>query len=322
MNQKRSAYRHRKYGQHTGKRQTQRIPVLRTVLVALVLCLACTLRFSDDMRIADLRETVTAVLQGETDYREAVAVFGRVAAGERENEENALMVFGKKVLGLDKSPQETAQESADDTAEPTAAHVQIRQAGELLSGLPLHCTVMEAPMPTFVPASDMSGMLLWDESDDTTPDLPFQIPSPDNVDDGTYDMPFAYTTPVFGRVTSRFGYRIHPISGNTTFHHGADVAAAGGTPVACFADGTVCETGYSAVYGNYVKVQHAGDFLSFYAHLSKIAVKEGERVSMGDRIGKVGNTGYSTGAHLHFELRRQGRIIDPFDYLSFDREIL
>jgi len=322
MGKKRPVYRQRNHRRHTGKQQTPRIPVLRAVLIAAVVCLACTLRFSDDMRIANLRETVTAVLQGDTDYREAIEVFGRVAAGERETSENALMVFGKKVLGLDEMPQETERESADEAAEPTAGQVRIRQAGEPLSGLSLNCTVMEAPMPSFVPSADMSGTLLWEEADDTTPDIPFQIPSPDNVDDGTYDIPFAYTVPVFGRVTSRFGYRIHPISGNTTFHHGADIAAAGGTPVACFADGAVCETGYSAVYGNYVKVQHAGDFLSFYAHLSKINVKEGKRVSMGDQIGKVGNTGYSTGAHLHFELRRQGRIIDPFDYLSFDREIL
>lgn len=110
-------------------------------------------------------------------------------------------------------------------------------------------------------------------------------------------------TPVYGKVTSPFGYRIHPITGNKSFHTGIDIAAAEGTNIACAYDGTVAETGYTSGKGNYVLIKHSDNLETLYCHLSEILVTENASLRAGETIGLVGSTGMSTGPHLHFELR-------------------
>jgi hypothetical protein len=112
-------------------------------------------------------------------------------------------------------------------------------------------------------------------------------------------------------VTSRFGSRVSPISGTVRFHGGLDLAAPQGTDVYAAGDGTVAECGENAVYGKFVLVRHDTVWTSLYGHLSSITVKQGEKIDRGKTIGKVGSTGQSTGPHLHFELRQNGRAEDP-----------
>ncbi len=120
-----------------------------------------------------------------------------------------------------------------------------------------------------------------------------------------------FMMPIRGRLTSGFGYRRDPFTGARTFHTGIDLAAPQGTPVKATLEGKVATTGYSPVYGNYVILTHDGGYQSLYAHLSVISTERGKRVSQGSVVGKVGNTGYSTGSHLHFSLYKNGRMIDP-----------
>jgi len=122
--------------------------------------------------------------------------------------------------------------------------------------------------------------------------------------------------PVKGRLTSRFGYRSDPFTGVRTFHTGIDLAAPMGTPVKATLEGKVATTGYSTVFGNYIIVTHDAGFQSLYGHLSKISVERGQRVAQGTLIGRVGNTGYSTGSHLHFSLYKNGKMINPFSVLN------
>lgn len=122
---------------------------------------------------------------------------------------------------------------------------------------------------------------------------------------------FAHTTPLYGVVTSPFGYRQHPILQSRSFHTGIDIAGALGDPIGAFADGTVLDVGYNNVYGNYLLLAHGEIYRSFYGHCSKLLVKEGQTVSIGQTIAEVGTTGLSTGPHLHFEVRRGGTRLDP-----------
>ncbi len=113
------------------------------------------------------------------------------------------------------------------------------------------------------------------------------------------------------RVTSPFGKRLHPISGKWKMHHGIDYAGATGTPVYTVTSGVVISAGVNGGYGKEVRVKHPGGMISQYAHLHKIRVKRGQRVSRGRVIGTLGSTGYSTGPHLHFGVQKNGRWVNP-----------
>ena len=113
------------------------------------------------------------------------------------------------------------------------------------------------------------------------------------------------------RLTSSFGLRANPITGNLIVHEGMDLAAPEGTEVFAVGDGIVTDMGFDPIYGNYVVISHGGSLASLYGHLQKIETVLRSGVKSGTLIGRVGSTGQSTGPHLHFELRQDGRAIDP-----------
>ena len=123
--------------------------------------------------------------------------------------------------------------------------------------------------------------------------------------------------PVIGYTTlsSKFGYRIHHISGEKKLHTGIDIPAPAGTPVVAANSGTVIISRYDNSYGNMVAIDHGGGIVSFYAHNTERLVKVGDKVSKGQKISTVGTTGYSTGNHLHFEVKKNGTFVDPMNYL-------
>ena len=123
--------------------------------------------------------------------------------------------------------------------------------------------------------------------------------------------------PVSGafRYTSGFGMRWGRL------HAGTDFAAAHGTPIRATADGVVTHAGWLSGYGQLVKIEHAFGIETRYAHLSRIRVREGQRVSRGDRIGDMGNTGRSTGTHLHYEVRVGGKPVNPMTYIKAARDV-
>lgn len=123
------------------------------------------------------------------------------------------------------------------------------------------------------------------------------------------------------RLTDGFGMRRHPITGRNAMHEGLDIAAKIGNPVFATADGVVQFAGHNGGYGNSIFVQHKYGFQTRYAHLSEIGVKKGQFVKRGDIIGKVGNSGRSTGSHLHYEVRYKRVPLDPKDYF-FDSRFL
>ena len=115
----------------------------------------------------------------------------------------------------------------------------------------------------------------------------------------------------FSRISSGFGMREHPIQRDWRAHQGTDFAAPSGTKVRTVGDGVVSFAGVQNGYGNVVFVDHANNQTTVYAHLSRIDVQKGQRVEQGDAIGAVGQTGWATGPHLHFEYRVNGEQRDP-----------
>jgi murein DD-endopeptidase MepM/ murein hydrolase activator NlpD len=117
--------------------------------------------------------------------------------------------------------------------------------------------------------------------------------------------------PARGPITSGFGMRRHPIFRITRMHNGVDIAAPWGSPVLAAAPGRVLYTGWFGGYGKMILLDHGSGVTTLYAHLSRILVRRGQVVERGQRIGRVGSTGYSTGPHLHFEVRIDGRPVNP-----------
>ena len=121
--------------------------------------------------------------------------------------------------------------------------------------------------------------------------------------------------PSRGWVTSDFGFRYDPYTGDRTMHRGLDIATQAGTTVISPADGQVISTEYNSYYGKVILIDHGNSVVTRYAHLSEIAVKEGEKVVRGQKIGAVGNSGRSTGPHLHYEIEVSGIPVNPMKYI-------
>ena len=119
-----------------------------------------------------------------------------------------------------------------------------------------------------------------------------------------------------GKINSLFGMRTHPSYGTQEFHSGVDFEAETGDAVYAAADGRVTYSGNQKGYGKVIIIDHGRDISSVYAHLSDTAVRKGDDVQVGQRIGNVGVSGNATGSHLHFELRKSGKAVDPLDYME------
>lgn len=115
--------------------------------------------------------------------------------------------------------------------------------------------------------------------------------------------------------TSGYGFRYDPFTGASAMHAGVDMAGSHGEPIEAAAAGIVTKAGWLGGYGNLIEIDHGRGFATRYGHLSRIQVKVGDRVVVGDQIGRMGSTGRSTGTHLHFEIRVDGSAIDPMPYL-------
>ena len=121
--------------------------------------------------------------------------------------------------------------------------------------------------------------------------------------------------PVHGWITSNFGYRYDPYTAEKSFHRGIDITSQMGTPVLASADGQIISAVYDPNYGKMILIDHGNSVVTRYAHLSEVNVSEGDRVQRGQLIGAVGNTGRSTGSHLHYEVEVNGIAVNPLKYI-------
>ncbi len=123
-------------------------------------------------------------------------------------------------------------------------------------------------------------------------------------------------------ISSGFGMRRHPVYKIRKFHRGIDIPKAKGTPVYATGNGIVTRKGHSSGYGYFIEIEHSGGFRSFYAHLSRTLVNVGDSVSITQQIGCVGNTGVVTGSHLHYEVRKGKRWLNPKEWCYCLLELL
>lgn len=131
-------------------------------------------------------------------------------------------------------------------------------------------------------------------------------------------IPLGYPV-VFKRISSGFGKRIDPLNGQSAFHDGLDLSGIPGSKVKATADGTVAERGHNDTYGWYVRIDHGNGFSTMYAHNSKILARWGAKVKRGDAIALLGNTGRSTGPHLHYEVRYKNQPINPAKFVNINK---
>ena len=125
---------------------------------------------------------------------------------------------------------------------------------------------------------------------------------------------FCWPSAASQRITSQYGYRIHPISGRKTLHRGIDIGAGLGTNVLAAEAGTVVTSGWNNSYGYYITINHGNGYVTLYAHNSKLLVSKGDKVTRGQVIAKCGSTGNSTGPHIHFEVLLNGQLQNPMNY--------
>lgn len=162
-----------------------------------------------------------------------------------------------------------------------------------------------------------SGKVVNEKDKPTASNIPMEIKpvfsSTNSIDtDAKYiKSKYKLYTPVNGSVSSPFGIRINPITHKEELHSGVDIRVNVGTIIYSALPGQVIEARKGTTYGNFIKIQSGEDIVTVYAHCSKLLVKTGEKISKGQKIAKSGNTGMSSGPHLHFEIQRENRPVDP-----------
>ena len=309
-------------GGYHPKRKVALAPRERRRLTQLGVCLALFLviflgRGVFPERMDTLRGELLQLIQTDTDFKAAFANLGRsIQRGEPVLDTLGdlwvdVFAGGGRVSSTYVNPRDHAplyhEELAFLNARPTAVELLERRFG----GLPAGEVSRREPAAedvTFLPSAP----------EPVAYDGP---PLPENATMERLPLGLDQTAaPVMAVVSSGYGWREHPIEGGEKFHAGADLAAPYGEAVGAFADGVVDYIGESPAYGQYLQIRHAGGVTSFYAHCSKLCVQQGQQVKLGEKVAEVGDTGETTGPHLHFELRLNGELLNPVYYIETLRE--
>jgi murein DD-endopeptidase MepM/ murein hydrolase activator NlpD len=243
--------------------------------------------------------------------------------------------FGQKSKVMEKSAADHADEIFASVTH-SIKDIEIRQIAELRTladearnsaeqiqtalksgGLPVAELEPIAEGGPFIPASEGVKITAFDTEVER---LDEALNALDTMKSQARRFPIANPVPN-ADITSRFGYRKDPIIGSAAFHGGIDFRAEIGHPIKAPAAGVIEFAGVKGGYGNCIEMRHKNGLMTRFGHLSRIRVKEGDKVAIGSVIGEVGNTGRSTGPHLHYEIRVDDNPVDPWRYLSIGRKI-
>ena len=321
MREQRSRVASRRTGQNKGK--TVLGPRERRRITQLVVCLALFLAvfigkgiFPE--RIADLREQVLGLLRGDTDFQAVFADLGQSISKGEPMLDTLGDAWSQMLGGEEAKTGGTAGENALYAAQAAWLSGFGRQEGTGTLGLKIDpqatpaVAATPAPQPEAAPEPTPTPEPAVEHVDYTGPTLP------DNTSMDKYRLDVGETvSPVMGVLTSPFGWREHPVDGEEKFHNGVDLAVNTGTQVKAFADGVVDYIGDDPdQYGLYLQISHANGVKSFYAHCSQLLVSQGQTVKAGDTVALSGDTGNTTGPHLHLELRFNGVRINPIYYIE------
>lgn len=308
--------------QRPGRKKGKTVlgPRERRRVTQLVICLALFLAvfigkgiFPE--RIASIRDQVLGLLRGDTDFQTVFSDLGQ-SISKGEPVMDTLDGLWVQVFGGESGP--AAGENSLYAAQVSylSGFPGSAEAGMLGRTLEPEATpataATPAPQPEETPEPTPTPEPAVEHVDYNGPALPA------NTSMDKYRLDLEQTvTPVMGVLTSSFGWREHPIDGEEKFHNGVDLAVNTGTQVQAFADGVVDYIGDDPdEYGLYLQISHANGVKSFYAHCSQILVNQGQTVKAGETVALSGDTGYSTGPHLHLELKINGVRINPIYYIE------
>lgn len=235
---------------------------------------------------------------------DAVAKAGGLGVGRML--ERQLGAGASGASGMTTGPDQGAAGRPENRGTPTSTTAALRR-------------VESTPLEPRRGVGGLAPSPAWDLVDDPNNDAPLpEDPSALSLDDfqpgrfGARGAAGQESRPeISGEITSRYGRRVHPMTGERHFHTGVDIRASEGAAVRAVRAGVVREAGLRGGYGNVVEIDHGDGTTTLYAHASELLVKKGQRVDEGQEVARVGHTGQATGPHLHFELRRHERHVDP-----------
>lgn len=235
---------------------------------------------------------------------------------DKEQETSEELVFSKvqemavttyKLYAITLNNESTTYVNSREEAEETIAKIKEEQANNLdkieIGMQEIYTQDIEKTTTTVEVASAINN---------TETQLVKIVEEQEKIKSATLDDIYFSVKPVSGIITSRFGAN-ESIRDHT--HMGIDISAPNGTAIKAASDGVVTYSGWMGGYGNLVIISHGNGITTYYGHCSKLYVSEGEQITAGDTIAAVGSTGYSTGNHLHFEIRKNGEQINPQKYL-------
>lgn len=306
-----------------GRREKQRLLQLGVCIALFLVVFIGKGVFPEQISL--LRERLVAVMGMDTDFQ---AVFSNLGHAISEGEPVLdtlgglwVDVFGdgQAEVPYEKTVSNTPAYEAERAfaAQPlTAETILSHRFG--IEGAPEEETPAEVlpPQPTPVPTPEPTP----EPEEPAVEHVDYDGPAlPENATMDKYALGIEVMSPIEGVegawVSSTYGWREHPVDGEDRFHCGVDLAVNSGSPVYAFADGVVDYIGESDIYGLYLQIQHDNGVTSFYAHCSALLVQEGQEVKRGDLVAQSGATGNVTGPHLHFELRKDGVLLNPLYYI-------
>lgn len=256
--------------------------MVQLILSAAILVLAVALKLTAPQVMSQIGDKLSTLMGQDTNFVEAFSSVGKAVSGSGKVGE-ALNDAYVAVFGPASNQKAGNTAAADSTSvEQTASHTDGTTGTDYL----------------------------------TVPVVYSQENLPANVRLTQQILGFAYTSPVFGVLTSPFGLREITTDNSEKFHYGVDLGVDLGTVIDCFADGTVTVVGESSELGRYLTVQHAGGIVTLYGHCSRILASAGQTVRLGDPIAEAGQTGNATGPHLHFEIHLNTTYLDPIYYVK------
>ena len=304
---------------------------LRTIICCSIFLLAATIKLFSPSATAGLRKIIFGEISQDTDYKEVFSVIGETLSS-KDKLINAfdriyVSVFGEEEISdgneniAEFTPTSLPQQSTQYAAlssEPGETTVKF-----LMSAAKNVAEMQETEEPeteTYTePQLDNTDSAQETISTFTPPTITYDyadLTPPDGVELNYVALNIDYTLPVQGTISSKFGYRLHPLSGEITFHNGLDIAANEGDTITCFADGYVRAAGEHSNLGKYLIITHENGVETIYGHLNDWLVTEGSTVTKGQPIALVGQTGAATGPHLHLEIYINGVKVNPLYYFD------
>ena len=306
----------------------------RLIQLSVCICLFLIIILGRGSEVIEIRETggrMLQVIQTDTDFIDAFSVLGE-SVSRGDSIFSAFLAFGEQLFGVQED-EPTAEpiyiyegpaflRAEQMLSKETTEESMLRILGKEISKIDSSQNVPDnEENPPLVDESNQSQE--QNIQNNSTEQLKINIPTydgpalPENATMEYHELGIKSTiTPVLGEISSAFGYRIHPLTGESSFHTGVDIAADTGTPIAAFAAGKVEFIGESDAYGLYVQLDHGNGIKSFYCHCSELLLGKGKPVTAGQTVALVGDTGDTTGSHLHMELKKEGTLLNPLYYIE------